>query len=91
MQNKKDAVSVLAFNGRWKAVFQILLVLLPIFLTVQITINSWFLIHIVVLEKHQTAIEANRFTSKDGLEVWHSIAECQRNIAVLAARIKNSK
>jgi len=83
----KARTEVLTLNGGWKALFRIIMVLLPLVLTAQLAIDGWMFKEILSVREWVAKTEADRFTSKDGLAVWKSIAQCKQDVAVLATRL----
>ena len=65
--------------------------LLPIFcgalITISIALSSWTMKEVVDLKTRIAALESNRFTSENGLEVWRTIEQLKRDIALNAERI----
>lgn len=74
-----DKKAVGELNGRWAWIFKLALVLVPITATatgavIGVTYNN---------ANRLTAIEANRFTAADGLEVWKEIAKIREEMATI--------
>lgn len=66
-------------NGRWTMMFKIAVIIVPL-----LTLHAAWIGHEVIESgKAIAAIQANRFTGSDGLEVWKEIANIQKTIAAL--------
>lgn len=60
-------------------------VFLGILVSICVALSSFSLREIYQMNARMSAIEHNRFTSKDGLDVWKEIAKIQASIATAEA------
>ena len=58
-------------------------IIISLLVTISISLSSWALLQIVEHGKMLAAIQGNRFTAADGLQVWREISAIREQIARL--------
>lgn len=62
-------------NGKAIEVWKVLEIVILVLLSISVGLSGWNLSKTVDLGERIAAIEANRFTAKDGLEVWRELGK----------------
>ena len=67
-------------NGEVKAIWKVLNIVAGLLLAVLVAMSTWTISTVSDNKIKLATIEANRFTSKDGLEVWKAISMMRESI-----------
>ncbi len=70
-------------SGTQKIAWRLMDIVLTVSLFATLGVAGWTATKVVDLSERMSAIEGNRFTSADGLEVWKEIAAVRESIAAM--------
>ena len=87
-------MSVGQLNGRWQFLFKLSMTVGPLLVTAGVAAQGWILNRlsriderIAYVNERISVVEANRFSSKDGLDVWSAISQVRERLANIPAQI----
>ena len=67
--------------------WRVLDVVLSVAVTISCSVMGWIVTEHIRLDNRVVAIEANRFTPRDALEIWREIAELKRDISTVPREV----
>ena len=93
-QSLTSKIGIGALNGRWEILFKFTMIAIPMLVTVGIGAQAWILnqlnilnVNVAKVSERISVVEANRFSSGEGMKVWEAISDIKQQLAKLPEEV----